>query len=65
MPIFKNPIVEQHKAEELGLVDKADRRIKDIGKPASKDESLCTVENCNEPKAPGQTYLCTKHIRSN
>ncbi len=29
-----------------------------------KDESMCVEEGCFEPKAPGQTYVCAKHIRA-
>jgi len=30
-----------------------------------KTESQCVHEGCYEPKAPGQTYVCAKHVRSN
>jgi hypothetical protein len=66
---------EQKKAEDLGLVDKADRRVENIGKPkivtpdvfnpVPKADTLCVVNGCTEPKAPAQTYVCAKHCRSN
>jgi hypothetical protein len=58
---------EQHKAEELGLTDKAERRDKDIGKPKPpepKSELLCVVEGCTNTKEPGQTYVCSAHVRA-
>ncbi len=69
---FKNPfatgVSQQHAAEKLGLTDTAERRVEDTGKPAvavvEKDPALCVVQGCNNPKAPGQTFVCTKHIRT-
>lgn len=80
MDIFEDKgIEEQHKAEELGLVEKQDRRIKDIGKkdPAPtliqkivgvepvKGEHTCVVDGCWNTKEIGQTHVCSQHIRSN
>jgi len=57
-------IKEQELAEEIGLTDKSDRRVKDTGKP-EKTDAHCVVEGCMEVKAPGQTHVCTQHIRTN
>lgn len=53
MAVFKKkPIaheeVEQPKKEEV----------------KEKAEDTCDVEGCYEKKAPGQTYVCQKHIRA-
>lgn len=29
----------------------------------TKAEDKCTVEGCDAPKAPGQSYLCDTHMR--
>jgi hypothetical protein len=31
---------------------------------ADKAEDVCVEEGCSEKKAPGQTYVCQKHIRA-
>lgn len=60
-----NPKKEQLKAEEIGLTEKSDRRTEDKGVQARvKDDHTCVVDGCYEPKAPGQTYVCVKHIRT-
>jgi hypothetical protein len=33
--------------------------------PPVKSDSLCVHDGCFEGKAPGQTHVCAKHIRSN
>ena len=64
MPVFKSKEEKQQlKAEELGFADKSERRIEDKGKP--KDDTQCVEDGCRELKAPGQTYVCAKHCRSN
>jgi len=30
-----------------------------------KTERHCAVDGCMEEKAPGQTYVCTRHVRTN
>jgi len=30
-----------------------------------KTDRHCAVDGCFEEKAPGQTYVCAKHVRSN
>lgn len=32
--------------------------------PAAKAPDECDVEGCRNKKAPGQTYVCTAHIRT-
>lgn len=34
-------------------------------KPSPKTEDQCVMDGCYNPKAPAQTYLCVKHMRSN
>ena len=31
----------------------------------TKTEEMCEVEGCFDVKAPGQSHVCTKHVRSN
>lgn len=60
---------DQHQAEELGFTESTERRIEDHGKPVVaervKDDTMCVNDGCYEPKAQGQTFVCTKHIRTN
>ena len=59
---------DQHQAEGLGLVDSAERRVEDKGKPTTfidKATGVCVVDGCFELKAPGQTHVCINHIRTN
>lgn len=43
----------------------SEEKDKEKPKPRVKDETMCVEEGCFEPKAPAQTYLCAKHVRSN
>ena len=51
------PVFEKHdKNEKVEKHEKAD---------VKKTDAHCTVEGCFELKAPGQTHVCVKHIRTN
>lgn len=63
--IFKgDPKKEQLKAEEMGLTDKVDLRAEARRKSDEKAEDVCVEEGCQEKKAPGQTHVCSKHVRA-
>jgi len=62
---------DQRDAEAMGLADKPEEA--DPAKPApAKQDAVgpadpgltCVVKGCSEPKAPGQTFVCVKHIRT-
>ena len=58
---------EQAQAEDLGFVEKVERRLKDIGKPKPpepKSDLLCVVEGCQNSKEAGQTHVCSEHVRT-
>lgn len=29
-----------------------------------KPEDICVVEGCSDKKAPGQTHVCSRHVRA-
>jgi hypothetical protein len=37
----------------------------ELPKQTEKTDAMCVEEGCFELKAPAQTYLCAKHMRSN
>lgn len=53
--VFNKKPVEKPKAPEA----KVSAKPVDYVRP----EGLCVEAECSEPLAPGQTYVCHKHIR--